>query len=62
VVVVVPEIIIDGHLYEMLSLSSVKVSATICFSVTHTATYNRPATTDHVFNMMTFQCHSEKTE
>jgi len=63
VVLVVPEIVTDcHHLYEKISLLSVKFPASIWFLVIHTATYNHPVTTDHVFNMMTFQCHSGKTE
>ena len=59
-VLVVPEIVTDGHLlYE--KLSSVSVHASIWFLVTHTATYHRPVATEHVLNMMTFECHSEKT-
>jgi len=62
VVLVVPKIVTDGHLlYEKLSLSSVSVPASIWFLVTHTATYHRPVATERVLNMMTFQCHSEKT-
>ena len=62
-VLIVPEIITDCHLlYEKLSFSSVSVPAFICFSVTQKATYNHPVTTDHGLNIMTFQCHSEKTD
>ena len=61
-VLVVPEIVTDGHLlYEKLSLSSVSAPASIWFLVTHTATYHHPVATEHILNMMTLQCHSEKT-
>jgi len=65
VILVVPEIVTDGHiLYGKRSLSSVSVSASIWFLVSHTATttYHHPVTTEHVLNTMTFQCHSEKTD
>jgi len=49
VVLVVPEIVTDGHLlYEKLSLSSVSVPVSIWFLVAHTATYHHPVTTEHV--------------
>jgi len=63
VILIVPEIIPDCHLlYEKLSFSSVSVPVSIWYSVSHTATYNRSVTTDHELNIMTFQCHSEKTD
>jgi len=65
VVLVVPEIVTDGHiLYGKRSLSSVSFPVSIWFSVTHTSTTtcHHPVTTEHVLNTMTFLCHSEKTD